>query len=101
MRVDTVIGVSYDADLGQVKEILNDIAAKDERVKADPAPMIAVSELADNSVNFAVRPWVNAADYWGVYFDAMENIKKAFDAEGIEIPYPKRDITIKKDEGKA
>jgi len=68
--------------------------AADERILNDPAPTIAVSELADSSVNFVVRPWVKSSDYWGVYFDITEQIKKQFDAEGISIPYPQRDVHI-------
>ena len=65
---------------------------KDERILKDPEPVIAVSELADSSVNFIVRPWVNAADYWGVYWDLTEQVKLTFDAEGISIPFPQQDV---------
>ncbi len=93
-RVDLVIGVSYKADLSHVKLVLEDILTGDSRVLKDPEPTIGVLELADNSVNFAVRPWVEAADYWGVYFDLHANIKTRFDAEGIGIPYPQRDVHL-------
>jgi len=93
-RVDLVIGVSYDADLSHVKSVLEDILANDSRILNDPAPTIGVLELADNSVNFAVRPWVNAADYWGVYFDLHAGVKTRFDTEKIGIPYPQRDVHI-------
>jgi small conductance mechanosensitive channel len=93
-RVDLVIGVSYEADLSHVKTVLEDILAKEERLLEDPAPTIGVLELADNSVNFAVRPWVNAADYWPVYFDLHANVKTRFDEEGIGIPYPQRDVHL-------
>ena len=93
-RVDLVIGVSYDADLSHVKSVLLDVLAKEDRVLKDPEPTIGVLELADNSVNFAVRPWVNAADYWGVYFDLHAAVKNRFDAEGIGIPYPQRDVHL-------
>lgn len=93
-RIDLVIGVSYDADLSHVKKVLEDILAKEDRVLEEPAPTIGVLELADNSVNFAVRPWVNAGDYWPVYFDLHANIKMRFDEEGIGIPYPQRDVHI-------
>ena len=93
-RIDLVIGVSYDADLSHVKSILGDILAKEDRVLKDPAPTIGVLELADNSVNFAVRPWVAAADYWAVYCDLHEAIKIRFDTEGIGIPYPQRDVHL-------
>jgi len=91
-RVDMVFGIGYDDDIDKAKQILNDVLSKDERILKDPAMLIAVSELADSSVNFVVRPWVNIADYWGVYFDAMENVKKAFDEAGISIPYPQQDV---------
>jgi small conductance mechanosensitive channel len=93
-RVDLVAGCGYADDLDKVRKVLEDIIAADERILADPAPTIAVSELADSSVNFVVRPWVNAADYWGVHFDVTEQIKKRFDAEGISIPFPQRDVHV-------
>lgn len=93
-RIDMVIGVSYDADLSQVKNVMQEIIANEDRVLQDPAPTIGVLELADNSVNLALRPWVNSADYWAVYFDLHEAVKVRFDAEGIGIPYPQRDIHL-------
>ena len=93
-RVDLVIGVSYDANLSHVKTVLADVLSKDERVLEDPAPTIGVLELADNSVNFVVRPWVNSADYWAAYFGIQESIKVRFDEEGIGIPYPQRDVHL-------
>jgi len=93
-RVDMVFGIGYDDDIDKAKQIISDILAKDERILNDPQTLVALSELADSSVNFVARPWVNIEDYWGVYFDAMENIKKAFDAEGISIPYPQRDVHV-------
>ena len=93
-RVDLTVGVSYDADLAQVKGILADIASRDERVKTDPEPTIAVSELADNSVNLVMRLWTNTADYWGVYFDTTEAVKLRMDEAGIGIPYPQRDVHL-------
>ncbi len=93
-RVDLVAGCGYDDDLDKVRRVLEGIVQADDRVLSDPAPTIAVSELADSSVNFVVRPWVNSADYWGVYFDLTEQIKKRFDEEGIAIPYPQRDIHV-------
>ncbi len=83
-----------DDDLDQIRRVLEQILAADERILNDPAPTIAVSELADSSVNFVVRPWVKSSDYWGVYCDITEQIKKQFDAEGISIPYPQRDVHI-------
>jgi small conductance mechanosensitive channel len=93
-RVDLVVGVSYDADLAEVKRILNEIASSDERVMSTPAPQIAVSELADNSVNLVMRMWAKTSDYWGVYFDATESVKLRLDEAGIGIPYPQRDVHL-------
>ena len=93
-RVDLTVGVSYDADLAEVKHILNDIANGDERVLRDPEPQIAVSELADNSVNLVMRLWAKTGDYWGVYFDTTEAVKLRLDEAGIGIPYPQRDIHL-------
>ena len=93
-RVDMVIGVGYGDDLKKVREILEDILAKDDRFLEDPAPTIGVLELGDNSVNFAVRPWVKTEDYWGAYFDVTETVKRRFDEEGISIPYPQRDVHL-------
>ena len=100
-RIDMVVGVSYDADLSHVKKVLEDILAKESRVLEDPAPTIGVLELADNSVNFAFRPWVNAADYWGVHFDLHAAVKTHFDEEGIGIPYPQRDVHLYQQEAPA
>lgn len=93
-RVDMTVGVAYDADLSVVRDVLNDIIGKEERTLKDPAPLVAVAELADNSVNFVVRVWTKTGDYWGVKFDMTETIKNRFDAEGIGIPFPQRDIHI-------
>lgn len=95
-RVDIVAGVSYGDDLDKVKKVLGEVLAEDERVLKDPAPTIGVLALADSSVNFAVRPWVKTADYWDVFFSTQENIKKRFDAEGICIPFPQRDVHLHK-----
>jgi len=94
-RVDLVIGVSYEDDLKKAQEVIESVLAQDERILKDPAWTVAVSELADSSVNFVVRPWTKAADYWNVYFDITENIKLALDEKGISIPYPQRDIHVK------
>ncbi len=91
-RVDMVFGIGYDDDLLKAKEIIARILGEDGRILADPAPTIAVGELADSSVNFKVRPWCKTADYWDVYGDTHEKIKLAFDAEGISIPYPQMDV---------
>lgn len=93
-RIDLVFGVGYGDDLQKAKQIIGDVLSKDERILGDPAPSIGVLELADNSVNFAVRPWVKTADYWPVYFDLKEKMKEKFDAEGINIPFPQRDVHV-------
>jgi small conductance mechanosensitive channel len=97
-RVDMTIGVSYADPIDKVKEVLADILAKDSRILQDPSPTIGLIQLADSSVNFAVRPWVKTEDYWAVYFDLHETIKKRFDAEGISIPFPQQDIHVYKEE---
>lgn len=91
-RVDFVFGIGYNDDVAKAKDTLRKIVSEDSRVHGDPEPFIVLSELADSSVNFTVRVWVNAADYWGVYFDTMEKVKLVFDQEGISIPYPQQDV---------
>lgn len=87
-RVDLVFGVSYDSDIKQTKEVLMNVLTSNPKVLKDPAPTVNVLELADSSVNFAVRPWCATADYWDVYFGTTESVKLALDQAGIEIPYP-------------
>ena len=89
-RVDLVFGVGYDSDIKKTKEVFSQVLAAHPKVLKEPAPTIAVSELADSSINFVVRPWCTADDYWSVYFEITENVKEALDAAGIEIPYPHR-----------
>lgn len=93
-RVDMVIGVGYNDDLKKVRAVLEDILKKDSRILKDPEPTIGLLELGESSVNFVVRPWVKSGDYWPVLFDIQEEIKVRFDAEGISIPYPQRDLHI-------
>jgi len=87
-RIDITMGVSYDADIKETKEVLLKVLTDNSKVLKDPAPAILLSELADSSVNFKMRPWVNGDDYWDVYFEIMEASKIALDAANIEIPYP-------------
>ena len=87
-RVDLVFGVGYDSDIKKTKEVLMNVLTSHPLVLQDPAPSVNVSELADSSINFAVRPYCKTEDYWTVYFDITENTKEALDAAGIEIPYP-------------
>ena len=94
LRVDTVIGVAYDANIDHVKRVISEVLNADPAVLKDPEPTVAVLELADSSVNFAVRPWAKPEDYWTVYFNTYENVKKRLDAEGISIPFPQRDVHL-------
>lgn len=91
-RVDLVVGISYDDDIKKAKEILTSIISSNEKVILDKGITVAVSELADSSVNFVVRAWVNTSDYWDVKFGLTESIKTTFDKEGITIPYPQQDV---------
>ena len=93
-RIDLVIGVGYDDDLKLVKKSLNEIIQNDKRILKDPTPTVTLSELANSSVNFNVRPWVKSEDYWNVKSDLLETIKLTFDEKGINIPYPQMDIHI-------
>ena len=93
-RVDLLVGVSYDADLRHVRDVLEDLISKEERVLKDPEHMIAVAELGADSVNFTVRLWVNTSDFWPVKFAMNEAIKMRFDEENIGIPYPQRDVHV-------
>jgi small conductance mechanosensitive channel len=96
-RVDMVFGIGYDDDMRQASDIMLNILKTDERVLADPEPTVAVAELADNSVNFNVRPWCANADYWAVKADITEQIKLAFDENNISIPYPQMDVHVNND----
>ena len=91
-RIDLVIGVSYNSDIKQTKDLLLKILTDNEKVIKEPAPQILLGELADSSVNFYVRPWVHSPDYWDVYFEVMEACKIELDKAGIEIPFPQMDI---------
>jgi len=95
-RVDMVVGVSYSDDLDKVRSTIQELVAADDRILDDPACTIAVSALADSSVNFVVRPWVKTPDYWPVMFDLTEAIKKRFDKEGISFPFPQQDVHLYK-----
>jgi small conductance mechanosensitive channel len=92
--LDMVFGIGYDDDIDKARTVIREIVDADHRILKEPPPVIAVAELADSSVNFVVRPWVNIADYWNVYFELTEKIKKRFDAIGISIPYPQRDVHV-------
>ena len=95
-RVDMTMGIGYGSDMDKAMEIINGLLSKDSRVLQDPAPTVAVAELADSSVNIVVRPWVKGSDYWGVFFDFQKNCKEAFDAAGIDIPFPQTVVHMNK-----
>jgi len=96
-RVDLVVGVSYDSDIKQTKDVLMNILTSNDKVLKDPKPSVTVLALADSSVNFAVRPWCKTEHYWDVFFETTENVKLELDKAGIEIPYPHR-VNINKTE---
>lgn len=96
LRVDLSVGIAYDADISQAKQVIMGILESDERILKEPEPFIGVSEMADSSVNFVVRPWAKAEHYWDVHFDVNEKMKNALDSNGIEIPFPQRDVHLYK-----
>ena len=93
-RVDWTIGIGYGDDIAKAEGLIQGLVDADTRILKDPAAFIAVSELADSSVNFTVRAWVNAGDYWGVFFDMNKNVYNTFNAEGINIPFPQMDVHV-------
>ncbi len=94
-RIDLTVGVSYGDDIKKAKQVIEGVLAADARILKDPAPTVAVSALADSSVNFVVRPWVKPVDYWDVYFDTTAKLKTALESNGLTIPFPQRDVNIK------
>jgi len=97
-RVDWTIGIGYGDDVDKAKVVIKRLCDEDTRILKDPEVFIAVSELGDSSVNFAVRAWVDAKDYWGVFFDMNEKVYKTFAKEGLNIPYPQMDVHVHKSE---
>jgi small conductance mechanosensitive channel len=93
-RIDMVFGISYGDDFERARGVIGEVLASHEQVLDDPEPTVRVHELGDSSVNFVVRPWVRTADYWEVYWDLTEQVKQRFDAEGISIPFPQRDVHL-------
>ena len=93
-RVDLVVGVSYSADVDKARHLLLEQLMSNEKVLKDPPPTVEVLELADSSVNLAVRPYVKTADYWDVYFQTLDSAKKTLDQAGISIPFPQRDVHV-------
>ena len=94
LRVDLVIGIAYEADIPKAKEVLYNAMADHDLVLKDPGSTVAVSELADSSVNLVVRPWCKAEDYWQVYFDITEAAKASLESSGVTIPFPQRDVHL-------
>ncbi|WP_455425668.1 small-conductance mechanosensitive channel MscS [Dryocola sp. LX212] len=95
-RNEFIIGVAYDADIDQVKQILTDIISSDDRILKDREQTVRLNELGPSSVNFVVRCWSNSGDLQNVYWDVLERVKKALDANGIGIPYPQMDVNFKR-----
>lgn len=93
-RVDFVFGIGYADDIDKARRIIMDIISQDERVHRDPEPVLVLSELADSSVNLTLRVWSSSGDYWDIFFETIEKVKKAFDANGISIPFPQRDVHL-------
>lgn len=93
-RVDLVFGIGYDDDIDQAREVIMKVINSKEEIFKTPEPMVKVGELADSSVNFTIRVWTKSEDYWGVFFDLNEELKKAMDEVGISIPYPQTDVHI-------
>ena len=96
-RVDLTFSVSYDSDIDRVRDILNSIASAHPLVLKDPAAAVVFTKQGDSALEFTVRAWAKNGDYWTVYFDINEAVKKAFDKMGIEIPYPQMDVHVKND----
>lgn len=96
-RVDLVASISYDDDIRKAKRVIEGVLAQDKRILAEPAPQVVVGEMADSSVDFFVRPWVKAADYWDVYFDLTEKLKDAIEEHGMTIPFATQEVLIKTD----
>jgi small conductance mechanosensitive channel len=93
-RVDLVFGIGYSDDLDLAERVLGEVVAGHPLVLSEPEPVIRVAELADSSVNLICRPWVKTADYWPVYWDLTRAVKERFDAQGISIPFPQRDVHL-------
>ena len=91
-RVDMVFGIGYSDDMAKAQEVLEEILANHPAILKDPAPVVKVHELADSSVNFVVRPWVETENYWDVYWDITRSVKEKFDAAGVSIPFPQQDV---------
>ncbi|MFW6328212.1 MAG: mechanosensitive ion channel family protein [Bacteroidota bacterium] len=93
-RVDFTFGIGYNDDIDKAKNVIREVIDADDRVFKDPEPFIGVINLGDNSVDLVTRVWSNAADYWGIFFDMQESVKKEFDRQGVSIPFPQRDVHL-------
>ncbi len=93
-RVDINVGIDYTDDIKKARSVLLGLAAADQRVLKDPAAVVYLTSLGDNSVNLSLRMWTNSADYWGVFFELQEQMKEAFDREGLSFPFPQRTVHI-------
>ncbi len=100
-RNDIVLGISYNDDISRAIEVVNSILSKDSRVLADPEPTVAVSELADSSVNLIVRPWCLKEDYWPLRYDLVRRFKEELEKSGCSIPYPQQDVHVHQMNGSA
>ena len=100
-RVDLTFGIGYSDDVEHAEKVLLDIVGRHEKVLKDPAPVIKLHSLGESSVSFTVRPWAQTADYWDVYWDITREVKRRFDAEGISIPFPQRDVHLIQRDGNA
>lgn len=96
LRVDLMAGVAYESDLKKTKEVLMKVIANHPKVLKEPAPFVGLKEMADSSLNFVVRPWAKAEDYWDVYYQVNEQVKLALDEAGITIPFPQMDVHLDK-----
>jgi len=96
LRVDLTVGIAYESDIRKAKDVLLEVCKSDENVLTDPEPFVGVSELADSSINLAVRPWATPENYWNVYFDTLENCKNALDKADVTIPFPQVDVHLDK-----
>jgi len=97
-RVDFTFGIGYSDDIDKARTVIMKLINQDERILKDPEPLVKIANLGDSSVDFATRVWVNSGDYWGVFFDMNEKVKKEFDKEGISIPFPQQDVHLYKHE---
>jgi small conductance mechanosensitive channel len=98
LRVDLSVGISYDSDIREAKKVLTQAMVAHPKVLKDPAPFVGISEFGDSSINFTIRPWANAEDYWDVFFGVNEAVKHALDNAGIEIPFPQVDVHLSREQ---